>query len=99
MGSKKSSRFARSAPRMALACMLAGAASACSTCDRDEFLARVRKEEAIMSNWQPGEFDLVDQERALLKRMRAEAEASGDYGAACRAIDAFKDQHTIRGHH
>jgi len=57
-----------------------------------------RRGEAILSNWQPGEFDLADQEHELLKHIDAEAETLGDCDAACRTIDACNEGHAIRGH-
>jgi hypothetical protein len=73
------------------------ALTGCSTCNKEEFFALVKHQEGVMANWAPGEFDLVDQKRALLKKLTSEATASGDYGSACRAIKAFDDSHRVNG--
>lgn len=70
-----------------------------SGCDQAEFEARVKRDLAAGEAWAPGEMPTVDEERALIARLQKQAQQTGDYESACRALTEWDDDHTERGSH
>lgn len=70
-----------------------------SGCDQAEFEARVKRDLAAGQAWAPGEMPTVDEERALIARLQKQAQQTGDYESACRALTEWDDDHTERGSH
>lgn len=70
-----------------------------SGCDQAEFEARVKRNLAAGQAWAPGEMPTVDEERALIARLQKQAQQTGDYEPACRALTEWDDEHTERGSH
>lgn len=70
-----------------------------SSCDQAEFEARVKRDLAAGEAWAPGEMPTVDEERALIARLQKQAQQTGDYESACRALTEWDDDHAERGSH
>lgn len=70
-----------------------------SGCDQAEFEARVKRDLAAGEAWAPGEMPTVDEERALIARLQKQAQQTGDYESACRALTEWDDDHAERGSH
>lgn len=80
---------------LALLALLGG----CASCNQQEFLQRLAYYDGIDANWEPGEFDMVDRQRAFRRQLREDTLKRGDYTAGCKALDEYMDRDRIKGSH
>ncbi len=83
----------------ALVLILSVFAGGCATCNEQEFLQRLARQDGIDANWEPGEFDMVDRHRAFRRQLREDTLKSRDFSAGCKALDAYMEEDRIKGFH